>query len=172
MSEPLCDTAAASLSRCRRRHNLQAMFSALQVGAADTAPPTDEADCVSVVAGGLGQYDISGGGSGPEVRIGSKGGAHDAGDGVPAHAAEVGAGANEEAAPLQQRLFFYPVPRDLTGVFVAVPQRPPPAKKMLAHTLSLVPAVQHSAPACMLVCASPRHIVATASAGKKMLANK
>ena len=86
---------------------------------------------------------------------------------MPAHAAEVGAGANEEAAPLQQRLFFYPVPRDLTGVFVAVPQRPPPAKKMLAHTLSLVPAVQHSAPACMLVCASPRHIVATASAGSK-----
>ncbi|KAM3297512.1 hypothetical protein ACQJBY_039422 [Aegilops geniculata] len=36
-------------------------------------------------------------------------------------------------APLQQRLFFYPVPHDLTTVFVAVPQRPPPAKKMRAH---------------------------------------
>ncbi|XP_037469115.1 uncharacterized protein LOC119341337 [Triticum dicoccoides] len=36
-------------------------------------------------------------------------------------------------APLQQRLFFYPVPSDLTTVFVAVPQCPPPAKKMRAH---------------------------------------
>ncbi|XP_037461242.1 uncharacterized protein LOC119332173 [Triticum dicoccoides] len=35
-------------------------------------------------------------------------------------------------APLQQRL-FYPVPRDLTTVFVAVPQCPPPAKRMRAH---------------------------------------
>ncbi|XBI13210.1 uncharacterized protein [Aegilops tauschii subsp. strangulata] len=37
-------------------------------------------------------------------------------------------------APLQQRL-FYPVPRDLTTVFVAVPQCPPPAKKMRAHVV-------------------------------------
>ncbi|KAF7111260.1 hypothetical protein CFC21_111288 [Triticum aestivum] len=37
-------------------------------------------------------------------------------------------------APLQQRL-FYPVPRDLTTVFVAVPQHPPPAKKMRAHVV-------------------------------------
>ncbi|KAM3214509.1 hypothetical protein ACQJBY_066789 [Aegilops geniculata] len=43
-------------------------------------------------------------------------------------------------APLQQRLFFYPVPHDLTTVFVAVPQCPPPAKKMRAH------AVESSAP--------------------------
>ncbi|KAM3297513.1 hypothetical protein ACQJBY_039423 [Aegilops geniculata] len=42
-------------------------------------------------------------------------------------------------APLQQRL-FYPVPHDLTTVFVAVPQCPPPAKKMRAH------AVESSAP--------------------------
>ncbi|KAM3297514.1 hypothetical protein ACQJBY_039424 [Aegilops geniculata] len=38
-------------------------------------------------------------------------------------------------APLQQRLFFYPVPHDLTTVFVAVPQCPPPAKKMRAHVV-------------------------------------
>ena len=37
-------------------------------------------------------------------------------------------------APLQQRL-FYPVPHDLATVFVAVPQCPPPAKKMRAHAL-------------------------------------
>ncbi|XBI03791.1 uncharacterized protein LOC119336003 [Triticum dicoccoides] len=37
-------------------------------------------------------------------------------------------------APLQQRL-FYPVPRDLTTVFVAVPQCPPPAKKIRAHVV-------------------------------------
>lgn len=42
-------------------------------------------------------------------------------------------------APLQQRL-FYPVPSDLTTVFLAVPQCPPPAKKMRAH------AVESSAP--------------------------
>ncbi|KAI4969927.1 uncharacterized protein LOC123409609 [Hordeum vulgare subsp. vulgare] len=43
-------------------------------------------------------------------------------------------------APLQQRL-FYPVPSDLTTVFLAVPQcPPPPAKKMRAH------AVEPSAP--------------------------
>ncbi|KAF7104259.1 hypothetical protein CFC21_105170 [Triticum aestivum] len=38
-------------------------------------------------------------------------------------------------APLQQRLFFYPVPHDLATVFVAVPQCPPPAKKMRAHVV-------------------------------------
>ncbi|VAI92668.1 hypothetical protein VPH35_132155 [Triticum aestivum] len=38
-------------------------------------------------------------------------------------------------APLQQRLFFYPVPSDLTTVFVAVPQCPSPAKKMRAHVV-------------------------------------
>ncbi|KAM3214506.1 hypothetical protein ACQJBY_066786 [Aegilops geniculata] len=38
-------------------------------------------------------------------------------------------------APLQKRLFFYPVPIDLTSVFVAVPQCPPPAKKMRAHVV-------------------------------------
>ncbi|KAM3214510.1 hypothetical protein ACQJBY_066790 [Aegilops geniculata] len=38
-------------------------------------------------------------------------------------------------APLQQRLFFYPVPHDLTTVFVAVPHCPPPAKKMRAHAV-------------------------------------
>ncbi|XBI41313.1 hypothetical protein VPH35_125786 [Triticum aestivum] len=38
-------------------------------------------------------------------------------------------------APLQQRLFFYPVPSDLTTVFVAVPQCSPPAKKMRAHVV-------------------------------------
>ncbi|KAM3214512.1 hypothetical protein ACQJBY_066792 [Aegilops geniculata] len=37
-------------------------------------------------------------------------------------------------APLQQRL-FYPVPRDLTTVFVAVPQCSPPAKKIRAHVV-------------------------------------
>ncbi|XP_037457799.1 uncharacterized protein LOC119328905 [Triticum dicoccoides] len=37
-------------------------------------------------------------------------------------------------APLQQRL-FYPVPRHLTTVFVAVPQCPPSAKKMRAHVV-------------------------------------
>ncbi|KAI4969928.1 hypothetical protein ZWY2020_000842 [Hordeum vulgare] len=37
-------------------------------------------------------------------------------------------------APLQQRL-FYPVPSDLTTVFLAVPQCPPPAKKMRAHVV-------------------------------------
>ena len=42
-------------------------------------------------------------------------------------------------ALLQQRL-FYPVPHDLVTVFVAVPQCPPPAKKMRAH------AVEPSAP--------------------------
>ncbi|XP_037466662.1 uncharacterized protein LOC119338441 [Triticum dicoccoides] len=37
-------------------------------------------------------------------------------------------------APLQQRL-FYPVPSDLSTVFVAVPQCPPPAKKKRAHVV-------------------------------------
>ncbi|XP_048542669.1 uncharacterized protein LOC125521657 [Triticum urartu] len=37
-------------------------------------------------------------------------------------------------APLQQRL-FYPVPHDLATVFMAVPQCPPPAKKMRAHAV-------------------------------------
>ncbi|KAI4969926.1 hypothetical protein ZWY2020_000840 [Hordeum vulgare] len=48
-------------------------------------------------------------------------------------------------APLQQRL-FYPVPSDLTTVFLAVPQCPPPAKKMRAHAVESpsVPLHKHS----------------------------
>ena len=72
-SEPP-SAAAASLSRCRRRRNLRATFSALQVAADEITPPTDEADYVSVEAVWVGLDNISGGGSGPEVRIGSKGG--------------------------------------------------------------------------------------------------
>ena len=74
MSEPPCDVAAASLSCCQCRHNFRATFSALQVTADEVTPLTDEANRVSVAAVWVGLDDISGDGSGPVVRIGSKGG--------------------------------------------------------------------------------------------------
>ncbi|KAM3329230.1 hypothetical protein ACQJBY_026349 [Aegilops geniculata] len=73
-SEPPCDAAATSLSHCRHHRNMRATFSALQVATDDTAPPTDEVDHVSVATVWVGLDGISGGRSGPEVRIGSKDG--------------------------------------------------------------------------------------------------
>ena len=62
MSEPPCDTANASISRCRRRHNFRATFSALQFVADEGTPSTDEADYISVALVWVGLDDISGGG--------------------------------------------------------------------------------------------------------------
>ena len=52
----------ASLSRCRRRRNLRATFSALQVATDATTPPTDKEDRVSVAAVWVELDGISGGG--------------------------------------------------------------------------------------------------------------
>ena len=71
----------------------------------------------------------------------------------------VPADADKEASAAAAEVFLPPVPRELTTVFVAVPQSPPPAKKMLVHRAR-----------CRTVCASrhmlPRDIVPAASAGK------
>ena len=68
-SEPSC--VVASLSRCRRRRNLRATFSAWQVAAADTMSPTDEADCVFVATVWVGVSVKTGGSQvgGPEMCV-------------------------------------------------------------------------------------------------------